>query len=338
MLRKFGVVTLNPGWVKDGEILEPQAVSQTIKTLIQSVKTKRKNVATGIFGAGVIVKRISMAPIEENLIAEAIKWEAEQYTGLDEFLTKRSYRTTLTGVKNDLNKLSKFIGSGYALEITRRKGNDDSKDWRYDKDTFIICVKIYVVPIINLPRIVPEMGNVTNPQNIIDPDSLYNYRISPVRNAMRWMNKILVSYRQFNPDAKIIFTDGDGNYFAEGEMQSALCRLEAGIVAENQTLNSASFGDSDNAKPFLLPERVLYDYPMNSREYRRIKNNPYGAIYFENSYDSGLGYIDSMKYKPEEGMAFFNLIPTNRGIAGGRGILTEDGIQITTENNIDLIT
>ncbi len=83
ILRKFGVVTLNPGWVKEGEILEPQSVSATIKTLIQSVKTKRKNVATGIFGNGVIVKRISMAPIEENLIAEAIKWEAEQYIPFD---------------------------------------------------------------------------------------------------------------------------------------------------------------------------------------------------------------------------------------------------------------
>lgn len=83
MLRKFGVVTLNPGWVKDGEILEPQSVAATIKTLVQSVKSKRKNVATGIFGNGVIVKRISMAPIEENLISEAIKWEAEQYIPFD---------------------------------------------------------------------------------------------------------------------------------------------------------------------------------------------------------------------------------------------------------------
>lgn len=83
MLRKFGVVSLNSGWVKEGEILEPQSVSNTIKTLIQSVKTKRKDAVTGIFGSGVIVKRISMAPIEESLIAEAIKWEAEQYIPFD---------------------------------------------------------------------------------------------------------------------------------------------------------------------------------------------------------------------------------------------------------------
>lgn len=83
ILRKFGVVTLTPGWVKEGEVLEPQSVALTIKTLIQSVKSKRKNAITGIFGNGVIVKRISMAPIEENLISEAIKWEAEQYIPFD---------------------------------------------------------------------------------------------------------------------------------------------------------------------------------------------------------------------------------------------------------------
>lgn len=82
-LRRFGVVTLSPGWVKEGEILEPQSVALTLKTLLQSVKCKRKNVASGMFGNGVIVKRISMAPIEENLIAEAIKWEAEQYIPFD---------------------------------------------------------------------------------------------------------------------------------------------------------------------------------------------------------------------------------------------------------------
>lgn len=82
-LKRFGVVTLSPGWVKEGEILEPQSVALTLKNLIQSVKCKRKNVASGMFGNGVIVKRISMAPIEESLIGEAIKWEAEQYIPFD---------------------------------------------------------------------------------------------------------------------------------------------------------------------------------------------------------------------------------------------------------------
>lgn len=82
-LKKFGVISLNPGWIRDGEIVEPANVAQVIQSLVESVKCKRKTASTGIFGNGVIIKRIQMQPIEENLMAEAIKWEAEQYIPFD---------------------------------------------------------------------------------------------------------------------------------------------------------------------------------------------------------------------------------------------------------------
>jgi hypothetical protein len=231
------------------------------------------------------------------------KWEAEEYNGLDEFLTKRGYRTTLERVKNDLVLLSTLIASGYAIEITKRKGNTDSKDWRYDKETFIICVKR------NEDAIEVELGNVQAPINIIDPDTLYNYRISPVRNAMRWMDKVLASYEQFDSGAKIIFTDGDGNYFASGEMEDGTCKPENTPLAENVTIDSSLFADVNQAKPFLKAERVIFDYPMSSREYKLIEANPYGLIYFENDCEESLGWIDKISYKPEEGTATFSLIP-----------------------------
>ncbi|MDF2381327.1 hypothetical protein JMG10_07615 [Nostoc ellipsosporum NOK] len=232
------------------------------------------------------------------------KWEAEEYTGLDEFLTKRSYRTTLSEIKNDLPKLSKFIASGYALEITRRKGDNNSKDWRYDKDTFIICCKRN-----NGGDLVVELGNVLSPQNIIDPETLYNYRISPIRNAMRWLNHVLVSYRQFNPDAKLIFTDGDANYYASGRMQSPKCRLEAGVIVENGTLDLTLYAEPGKAQPFLAAERVNFDYPMTSQEYKLIESNPYGLIYYQSDCEEGYGWIDTLVYTPEQGTASFNLIP-----------------------------
>lgn len=231
------------------------------------------------------------------------KWEAEEYNGLDEFLTKRIYRTTLSQIKNDLVKLSKGIASGYAIEITKRKGNDNTKDWRYDKETFIICCER------NESAIVVELGNVLDPENIIDPDTIYNYRISPIRNAMRWMNKVFASYRQFGVECQLIFTDGDGNYFAKGQMEATNCRLENDAIAENQTIDLSIYDDTDNAKPILLPERVLFEYPMSTADYRAIKANPYGQIYFSNDCEEGYGYIDTINYLPEEGRATFNLIP-----------------------------
>jgi len=310
------------------------------------------------------------------------KWEAEEYNGLDELLTKRSYRTALSQIKNDLPQISTFISSGYALEVTRRKGNDNTKDWRYDNDVFIVCMKrgavanflilfqasntlkvavfgddyslaeqvfvvgqtvvidavlnngtftvtdvsritgnlqvtvaetvvseLYGANVANSAALSVELGNVTNPVNIVDPDTLYNFRISPVRNAMRWMNKILASYRQFDANAKILFTDGDGNYFAQGEMTDTNCRLEAAALTENQTIDISSFAASADAKPVLFPERVTYTYPFTAQDYVNIKANPGGKIYFESLNDSGYGWIDTIKWNPDDGTVSFSLIP-----------------------------
>lgn len=346
------------------------------------------------------------------------KWEAEEYNGLDEFLTKRSYRTTLKEVNNTLTKYTAWIGSGYAWEITRRIGNNNSKDWRYDKETFVVCLTrdrkyhvkffsdgnkmrfetdtdgtefvgpstitisgsqfnngtrtIFVASIIFIPGqatiieigfsggatideesydvtfnivspagLFVELGNVINDVNIIDPRTIYNYRISPIRNAMRWMNKVLQSYQEFDPNAKLIFTDGDGNYFAEGEMESTICKLENGPLAENVTISASIYTNPDDAKPILEPERVVFDYPMTSCEYKAIKANPGGKIYFENECEIGYGYIDEIIYTPREQMANFNLIPVNQSgpfVPPTNNITTEFGIDILTEDgqNIEI--
>ncbi len=260
---------------------------------------------------GIVMECIGINKVEKKLIQGDHystfkfgyeKWEGEEYSGLDEFLTKRIYRTTLTSLKNELVKLSKFIASGYALEITRRK-NEDSKDWRFDNDTFIICCKR------NGNSIVVELGNVLNPQNIIDPPSIYNFRISPIRNAMRWISKVFASYRLLPPGSKILFTDGDGNYFAEGEMQSNFCKLENQVLAENETIDTSLFSNILNALPILMPERIEFDFPMSIKDFKQIMQNRYGRIYYKSNCEEGYGWIDNIKYKPEEGLANFRLIP-----------------------------
>lgn len=337
-----------------------------------------------------ITLRISDREIYSTFQFGYAKWEAEEYNGLDEFLTKRNYRTTLSQVKNDLVKLSKFMASGYALEITRRKGNEDSKDWRFDKETFIICIKRQssviscntnfrdrysitfknivipscginglnlvvgdtvtitgstsnngsftvkmilfdnsgnpigfrtiepIVTTLNDPctitnvtagNIAAELGNILTPSNIIDPNTIYNYRISPVRNAMRWMDWVLRSYRRFEDDSKIIFTDGDGNYYASGKMADSNCRMEANVIEENATINRLVFADQDRAKPLMMSERIEFDYPLSSKEYKQIAANPRGLIHYQCDCQDGFGWIDTVKYKPDDGMASFILIP-----------------------------
>jgi len=86
MLRKFAVYPLEPNLVQGGEVTDPQAVAQVIKQLITSTKSKRKKAITGLWGSGVVVKKITMPKMEQSLIADQLKWEAEQYIpfGIDE--------------------------------------------------------------------------------------------------------------------------------------------------------------------------------------------------------------------------------------------------------------
>ena len=83
ILKKFSVLPLPVGQVTDGEIADITAVSQNIQSIAKSAKSSRKNLAIGLNGSSVIVKKISMPKMDQNLVAEQIRWEAEQYIPFD---------------------------------------------------------------------------------------------------------------------------------------------------------------------------------------------------------------------------------------------------------------
>ena len=83
ILRKFAVAPITPGMVQNGEISEIPGVSHVIQNLVALTKTKRKNAISGLWGNGVIVKKITIPKIEVKLVAEQLKWEAEQYIPFD---------------------------------------------------------------------------------------------------------------------------------------------------------------------------------------------------------------------------------------------------------------
>lgn len=82
-LVSFSIAPTPQGALVSGEIVEISEISQAIKNLLDQVKTKRKNVATGIWGGAVIVKRVNLPKMDENLLSEQLKWEAEQYIPFD---------------------------------------------------------------------------------------------------------------------------------------------------------------------------------------------------------------------------------------------------------------
>ncbi len=65
--------------IVNGEIRDTDALATVISRIFEENKVAKKNIAIALNGSQVIVKKISIPKIDESLIAEQIKWEAEQY-------------------------------------------------------------------------------------------------------------------------------------------------------------------------------------------------------------------------------------------------------------------
>ncbi len=82
-LQNFTMVPMPQGVMSGGEIADPGALSEVIKGAVAAAKSKRKSASVGLWGAAVVVKRISMARMDTKLIPEQIRFEAEQYIPFD---------------------------------------------------------------------------------------------------------------------------------------------------------------------------------------------------------------------------------------------------------------
>lgn len=306
------------------------------------------------------------------------KWETEDFNGQDEILTKREFRTQITQTQNSLDKLSKVIASGYAIETTRRKGTED-KDWRFDNDVFVICLrnKIFAtgaefinfsstifVPFNHFYQVgfqsrtititgsasndgtytvtgvstflnslviqvsatlvnetganiviedisghyAVEVESIDSPSNLVDPQTVYNYRISPIRMAMKWFKTIAAFCKKITNNDKLIFSKGEGNFVASGQLKNE-CVLEAAAIAENANISIPSFSDVDDAMPIDYTERVEFKYPLSQQEFLAINSSPDGLIEYAGKKENGFGWIDELEYFPNEGSAKFLLIP-----------------------------
>lgn len=259
--------------------------------------------------------RLDFAPSVSNETQEQLaysrilvgykKWEVENVNGLDEFNSNREYRTSLDTINNTLDATSALVAGGYAIEITRQQSfaETGAADTRYDNDTFIICVQR------NAYDFIVEQGNIDSPQNIFDPATVLNFRLSPVRNLMRWYRSIAPSYAIISDtESKLFFSAGTGNITASGMLSDAFCRLEAMAIAENQDLFVTNFANPSDYLPLWNAEYKTVRYPLSVADYKKIKANPYGYISVQcgtGEYEAG--YIQELTYQPAKGIATFTL-------------------------------
>jgi type IV pilus assembly protein PilM len=82
-LVNLGMENLGQDTVVDGAIMDALSVSQAIEKIFTDNKMKLKDVATGVSGHSVIVKKITIAAASEVEVANAIDYEAQQNVPFD---------------------------------------------------------------------------------------------------------------------------------------------------------------------------------------------------------------------------------------------------------------
>ncbi len=82
-LTAFASAPLPPEAIVDGALMNSAAIVQAIQELVAQQKVKTKEVAIGVRGHSVIIKKISLPRMSQEELDESIQWEAEQYIPFD---------------------------------------------------------------------------------------------------------------------------------------------------------------------------------------------------------------------------------------------------------------
>ncbi len=82
-LQAFGSSRLPPETIVDGALMNSAAVVQAIQELVAEQKVRAKEVAIGVRGHSVIIKKISLPRMSQDELDDSIQWEAEQYIPFD---------------------------------------------------------------------------------------------------------------------------------------------------------------------------------------------------------------------------------------------------------------
>lgn len=240
-------------------------------------------------------------------------WESEETNGIDEFNTKHEYNTGIKAIDSKVELFSPFIASTFAIELTKRKQyyNFATLDFKYDNDTFLFCLKRTV----NSSGFPTELNRVEGDENfsvinnIISPETTYNYRISPARNLLRHVKSIAGSILKY-ANRPIKFTYGEGNYLLQTKFINDTCsgNFQDNLLTEKQDITVEESGDS----AIWIPEYLDFQYPITFSQYLSIKNNLFKCVEVSDTNSNFIkGFIVEMHYKPVGGLTTFKLLRAN---------------------------
>ena len=216
-------------------------------------------------------------------------WLQDEVNTIDEFNTKREYSLQIKNTENAREYVCNFIASGYSIEWQRRQRY--TVDSNLDNEMFIVCVGRSINVNNTTTITLPDATTVTIPHhiyraevgvnfasNIIDPESIYNWRISPFAMARHWSPVFapVVWHKLDNTPEPLQFVAGEANFLACGEaVNNNDASVQSAIPITQHCENDNVI---HNDEYFSQPEEIEFNYPLSVEQFKLLKLKPYNAI------------------------------------------------------------
>lgn len=235
-------------------------------------------------------------------------WKADEVLGLDDSQTKHVRATSIKKSGVDVNLESEFIAASVAIESTRRTTRIKSADHKFDDDAFIIAINPTPTEVTTSPDVVdfvPELDeNFTSITGLINADTRYNSRITPVRNFFRWLNYLSGCLQPYLSTV-FKFVSAEGNYDMESEMELENCPgdNDGNPITEKQDISPTNE---------YLHLSMLYEIniPLEWDDYVLIRDNRKNAIgVSQTNTGHTTFFIKEMEYRPIRGTATIRAWP-----------------------------
>jgi hypothetical protein len=226
---------------------------------------------------------------------------------LDEYNTYHKYLFPIRTFKAAFNKLSSFIGSGYALESQRREqfALNPSQSLSNDDDIFIINTEV-------VGGVLQSQANeaFATVSGVLSPETAYDLRITPARILYNWSKFLGVGLAKQPASSLIVLTFAQNNNTLQSQLSATdpYNRFEpATPVGEGSSISVSDFIQGQRS-PIHLPiwcnfdASIKYDQLIdliNKLNFSAQTDDDGGYIVFNDA--KGVlwkGYPYEIKYNP----------------------------------------
>jgi hypothetical protein len=262
----------------------------------------------------------------------------ENYNGVYEFNTKRTFIIPGATVANVLDLVTGYTAGGYSIEVARRlQFFDSTSDYKTDNNIFIICVNAEAVAIDTEEQVEtdPWQPDPTAAPGYTRPigtcselalveatgqrwfevtgdlpfrDLAYNLRVSPARMLIWNWCQIAGSLKGTGND---FFRFSTGTYNSTLTSQATIGQVPEvfGIpISENADLYEANVSEPIRQATY-FPEQTTFTIPQLLCEFIKLRNIPGQTIQFTSQGRTFLGIIQTAINEPgNTGFTEFTLI------------------------------